>query len=233
MKFTTILTAGILASAAAQAQEAEQPVQQPKYKKNEIGLFINPFGSNNTNGYEVPFGIQYKRWTTPNLGYRIMAGVGGYSTESSTIPELIQKDTLYYKSSGTNMSMLFVGGGLDLQRKFMGKCYLYAAVEMRGGYGKGYTHTSAVRETAMISGNERSYTYQQTAYSSTITSLFLIDATPYLGIKFAFRRLVIGTELSAVATGIMKTSYDNSPAYSNSFFDMGQLQQRFYVNFRF
>lgn len=232
MKFTTLLTAGILASAAAQAQEAEQPVQQPKYKKNEIGLFINPFGSNNTNGYEVPFGIQYKRWTTPNLGYRIIVATGGYGSEYKST-ELIKDDTFYQALTSTNMAMLFVGGGLEMQQRFMGKTYLYAAIEMKGGYGSGYTHTSQVKETARVSTWERSYTYEQTAVSSVNTSLFVLDATPYIGIKFAFRRLLIGTELSAVATGIMQTNYDNGPAYSNSFFDMGQLQQRFYVNFRF
>ncbi len=232
MKFTTMLTAGLLASAAAQAQQAEQPAQQPKYKKNEIGLFVNPFGSNNTNGYEVPFGIQYKRWTTPNLGYRIIVATGGYGSEYKNT-ELIKNDTFYQALTSTNMSMLFVGGGLEMQQRFIGKTYLYAAIEMKGGYGSGYTHTSQVKETARVSAWERSYTYEQTAVSSVNTSLFVLDATPYIGIKFAFRRLLIGTELSAVATGIMQTSYDNSPAYSNSFFDMGQLQQRFYVNFRF
>lgn len=232
MKFTIILTSGILTATMVQAQEIEQPAQQPKYKKNEIGLFINPFGSNNPTGYEVPFGIQYKRWTTPNLGYRIIAAAGGYSDEYKST-ELIKNDTFYQAMTSTNMSMFFAGGGLEMQQRFKGKCYLYAAVEMKAGYGSGYTHTSQVKETAKVSAWERSYTYEQTTVSSVNTSLLVLDATPYVGVKFVFKRLILGTELSAVAAGIMQTNYSGSAAYSNSFFDMGQLQQRFYVNFRF
>ena len=232
MRITGMLATVLLVSAIAQAQEVEPIPTEPKHKKNEIGLFVNPFGSNNPNGYEVPFGIQYKRWTTPNLGYRIIAAAGGYDSEYKST-ELIKNDTFYQAITSTNMAMIFAGGGLEMQQRFIGKCYLYAAVEMKAGYGSGYTHTSQVKETANVSALERSYTYEQETVSSVNTSLLVLDATPYVGIKFVFKRLILGTELSAVAGGIMQTSYSGSAAYSNSFFDMGQLQQRFYLNYRF
>lgn len=232
MKITSFLATALLAATITQAQEEPIPAE-PKNRRNEIGLFINPFSANAANGYEVPAGIQYKRQTTAHLGYRLSVAAGGYLSEKTTAPELIQNDTSYYKSYSTNMSMVFVGAGLDIQHKFKGKCYLYAAIELRGGYGNGYTHISTVKETAMISGDERSYTYEQKAFSSQDASLFVLDSTPYIGTKFVFKRLVIGTELSAVVSGTMVASQATLGNYSNFIFDMGQLQQRFYLNYRF
>lgn len=233
MKITGMVATAILASTITQAQEVEPIPAEPKNRKNEIGLFINPFSGNGNNGYDVPAGIQYKRQTTKHLGYRLSVAVGGYWSEEITTPELIKNDTSYYRSYSTNMSMVFVGAGLDIQQQFKGKCYLYAAVELRGGYGNGYTHFSTIKETAMITGDERSYTYEQKAFMSQESSLFVLDSTPYIGTKFVFKRLVIGTELSAMVSGIMVANQATLGNYNNFVFDMGQLQQRFYINYRF
>ncbi|HEY9178756.1 MAG TPA: hypothetical protein VIN07_13750 [Flavipsychrobacter sp.] len=233
MKITGILAAGILAANITQAQETESITAETRNRKNEIGLFVNPFSGNATSGYDVPAGIQFKRQTTKHLGYRLSVAAGGYWSEQITAPELIKNDTSYYRSYSTNMSMVFVGAGLDIQQQLKGKCYIYAAVELRGGYGNGYTHYSTIKETAMITGDKRSYTYEQTAFMSQDASLFVLDSTPYVGAKFVFKRLVIGTELSALVSGAMVANQATLGNYNSFVFDMGQLQQRFYVNYRF
>ena len=224
-----MIAVAVIVSTLAQAQETESPPIKRQPGKNEIGMFVNPVV--NDHSYEMPFGLQYKRWTTPHLGYRILAGVGGYGSESRAT-ELIKNDTFYWSLTSTNMSMLFAGAGLEVQRRFVGKVYLYAALEFKAGYGQGYTHTSEVRETARVSAWERSYTYEQRAISSTTTSLFVLDTSPYVGAKLNFRRWVIGTEVTALVTGLMKHNHGGYN-YSSLNFDFGQFQQRLYVNYRF
>ncbi len=85
----------------------------------------------------------------------------------------------------------------------------------------------------MITGDERSYTYEQKAFMSQESSLFVLDSTPYIGTKFVFKRLVIGTELSAMVSGMMVANQATLGNYNNFVFDMGELQQRFYINYRF
>lgn len=211
-------------------QEADPAPAKRQPGKNEIGIFINPIANDNA-AYDAPVGLQYKRWTTPNLAYRIMTAVGGYGSEYRST-ELIKDDTLHWSLTSTNMAMLFVGGGLEVQRRFVGKCYLYAAIEMKAGYGSGYTHTSEVTETATVSSWERFYTYEQRGVSSTTTSVFVLDALPYVGAKMNFRRWVVGTEISAIVSGITKIN-QGGLNFSNTSFNFGQLQQRLYVHYRF
>ncbi len=231
MKNNFLILPLVLMTIGTNAQETEALIQKRQPGKNEIGIFVNPL-ENDIYGYEVPFGLQYKRWTTPNLGYRIMVGIAGYSDEYRST-EMIRNDTFYWALTSTNMSMIFVGGGLEMQRRFIGKSYLYAAVEFKGGYGKGYTHTSQVKETAKVSAWERSYTYEQTAVSSITTSVFTLDTTPFIGAKLNFRRWVIGTELAALVAGAMSIKENKGYNYSTLNVDFGQLQQRLYINYRF
>lgn len=201
--------------------------------KNEMGIFIDPFVYEHANGYSVPLGIQYKRWATEHLGYRIIVGFGDYFNDGDRQLLEVKNDTAFSSQTSTSMTMAFLGGGLDMQHKFIGKSYLYAAVEARFGYGSGYTHNTIAKETAYSSQDTNFYYAEYTPNFSYDVTKFVVNISPYIGCKLNLKRLVLGTEISAIVTGITHSAI--SPGFSNTNFDfdIGRFQQRFYISYRF
>lgn len=231
---TTVITMMLsLAAIYATAQTADSISLKRPPGKNEAGLFVNPFSENYTNNYIVAAGLQYKRWTTEHLGYRIVAAVGGYDNYPQDYTNAVKGDTAYRTRMSTSMPMLFVGGGLELQHRFIGNSYLYMAVESKLGYGEGYTHIMLVKEAATSSPNEMSYYEESVGVQSDITRVVTLDMTPFIGTKVNLKRWCIGTELTAFTVGTIREQLVGMPAFDSFTFSAGQLQQRFYLNYRF
>lgn len=240
-RFLSVIIAIVFASCAyAQDTERETPAPKRVPGKNEIGLFAeiisgNSFGNATYNSY---LGLQYKRWAKPDIAYRVMGALGDFNY--NTVPQVIAKngDTVISTQIYSNVPMYFVGGGVEVQRQFYKKVVLYAAIELRGGYGKAQYEKMEITEVNKDIPQTLQYTNNYRAMrpiASGGVSTFALDVTPFIGAKINFKRISLGTEATIVQAGLYTIKYATIPNYSygNSEFSLGNFRQRVYVNFRF
>ncbi|MCB9045331.1 MAG: hypothetical protein H6550_04225 [Chitinophagales bacterium] len=228
-------------SICATAQETTEITSRRQPGKNEIGIFLTPISTygNNSNywgnsEYSGNAGLQYKRWVKPNIAYRIIGALGNYNQNNFFENSEKRGDTLYFRQANTNIPLYFIGGGLEVQRQFYKKVTLYAAVEVRAGYGTGEYEEFLTKmlESQQMSFNPNSY-FGVTRVANSRASAFILDATPFIGGKINFRRICIGTEASVVKVGMEQVHFDNLPDYSIFNVALGSFRQRFYINYRF
>src|SRR5262249_14203436 len=108
--------------------------------------------------------------------------------------------------------------------------YMFAAVELRAGYGSGHIDTSVTRHYPdNTSQPNHPYTESGMGYAGPKANMLFIGFTPAVGIKFQFARIAFGTELSN------PVSYTSSSQISGSQldFDMGRINQRVFLHYRF
>lgn len=235
-----IIIASVLATFSATAQDTEREQATPKRLpgKNEIGLVGEMFsgGYTGNSNYNSHLGIQYKRWAKPNIAYRIMGAIGDYNYHST--PKFVDKkgDTLYHIQTYSSVPMYFVGGGVEVQRHFYKKVTLYAALELRAGYGSGTYDEMLVKE---VQQDITPYLGSTTIHHEVSTlrrgnvSAFILDVAPFIGAKINFRRISLGTEASLVKMGLESVSYAGAPGRGTGNFTMTDFRQRIYVNWRF
>lgn len=235
-----MIAALALATLNATAQDTEIAPEKTKRMpgKNEIGLIGETFGTGHygNSNYSGGLGIQYKRWAKPNIAYRIMGSMGGYNHNS--MPKFVDKkgDTVFQTQTYSNIPMYFVGGGLEVQRHFYKKVTLYAALELRAGYGSGTYDEVLVKEVQNdIIPHMGSSTihHEVSTIARGDVSAFVIDVTPYIGAKINFKRISVGTEATIVKFGMEAVDYSKYQGYSTGNFDMGNFRQRIFVNWRF
>lgn len=236
MRTTAVLAFLLCVTTHLSAKDADT-THSRKYAigKNEIGLFVEPFGNSSPEIYTVPIGIHYKRWTTPNLGYRILIAGGNYSNSTPEDVYKIQNDSTFKRSSSTNISLAFIGLGLEAQKQFTKRLILYAAFETKLGYGEGNQYYYDIVETATNTPFYRTYYYEQKTIASSSATMWAMDITPFIGAKLLVgKRMLLGTELTAFALNATQINYSDFPSsQSLANFSLGQLQQRFYINYRF
>lgn len=198
-----------------------------KYPKNEIGTVgESNFGNEQFGG---PAMIQYKRWVRDNMAYRINAGVGTYNNFIHDGYFGIVGDTILEKQTMQQATVTFGGGGLEMHRHFFKSVYLYAAVDVLAGYGKGKTEDYIVRRVEV---NGQDHTESSLTPGRGNISVFHLNAAPFIGAKIVFNRISFGTEMSAIN---LSYTNKNDNASRTGFVDlnMGFLRQRFFVNYRF
>ena len=235
-----IVIASVLATFSATAQDTEREQVTPKRVpgKNEMGLVAEIFNNGNmgNSNYTSHFGVQYKRWAKPNIGYRVLAAAGNFSYH--TMPRFIDKrgDTVYQTQTFSSTPMYFAGGGVEVQRHFYKKITLYAALELRAGYGSGTYDEVLVKE---VQEELRPYFGASTLHHEVSTirqgdvSAFILDVTPFIGAKLNFKRISLGTEATIVRMGMESVNYSKFADYTTSNFNIGDFRQRIYVNWRF
>lgn len=208
-------------------------------RKHELGVFgqTNPYS--NGNDYMNFAGLQYKTWANEHLGLRFIAAYSDYNYKSSKFYQGTSSDTSVSKWADTHISLGVIGGGIEAQRRFFKRVYLFAAVEMRVGYGNGTIDTSV----------EKAYTYTtpstpqmpSATYSAVYgygagrgnANMFYLGVSPSIGAKLQFSRLCMGIEMQAAELSIKSIKYDNAPSYGVTDFQLGNISHRFFVNFRF
>ncbi len=199
-----------------------------KYPKNEIGLASETnFGNEEFGG---PGMVQYKRWVRENMAYRVNAGVGTYHHFILDGYFGIVGDTVLEKQTREQATMAFAGGGVEMQRHFYKRVYLYAAIDVLAGYGQGKTEDYIVRKVEINGQDHR----ESTLVSGTgNVSVFHLNLAPFIGAKVVFNRISFGTEISAI--NLSYTSKTTSFGYKSSIGDMnmGFLRQRFFIHYRF
>ncbi len=236
---TVLLIGGISINATAQENTEAIPKKVPG--KNEIGVFAEPISTSGNNysynyssGYSGNIGLQYKRWAKPNIAYRIMGAIGSYNQNSLIDDSKRAGDTLIAQYSGTDVPMYFVGAGVEVQRHFYRKVTLYAAIELKAGYGNGYYDEFETRSLeSQQSGYHPDYYYDIKHLRSERATAFIADVSPFIGAKLNFRRITLGTELSVIKLGVESLAFEQRPGYGLTNVAVGDFRQRLYVNYRF
>ena len=136
----------------------------PKQRKNEIGILATmPVNSSTGTGSESYGGLQYKRWVKPDfMAYRANIGYGEYLNHSDGI-QYRNGDTVFNILSATQLPAIFVGMGIEIQRHFYKRVYMYAAIDLYGGYASGKTNEALDIE---VFNNDVSTYRNQTMLSS-------------------------------------------------------------------
>lgn len=230
MRKNTLL---ILATLVANLSFGQEELILPANPTREIGLFgENVFTSTQSDIYGR-VGIQYKNEFRENKLYRLMAGYGNYEYTSRKSYTKMVGDTLFSTQLHADVPMFFIGGGFEMQRHFYKRLHLYAAVELNAGYGKGTYNDLLIKEKNENQVLEEHYLFVSSTASGPV-STFALNATPFIGAKFIWNRLILGSELSLVRSSWQSVTFANAITESNMTFDLGSsVRQRIYLNYRF
>lgn len=209
------------------AQEANP---KHKTKVNELGLgFRFPAQtSTDRNGVE----LLYKRWFRPWQAYRISAGFNNEDLRSAVWYRAVNSQVIKTEEGGRN-HFAFISGGLEAQRQFYKRVYLYAATDLRLMYGKGRNYSKmytlndslGITHADLIPGSTSSYA----------TTNFRGELVGSLGAKINFPRISCGFEVyNAVMSYSGTTSSLRSVNNTNLFdFNLGAISNRAFVTWRF
>ncbi len=224
---TALIAIILLTGSSSFAQDNTDILLLKKYPKNETGLVSETnFGNEEYGG---PGMIQYKRWVRENMAYRANAGVGTYHNFILDGYFGIIGDTILEKQTREQVTMAFAGAGLEMQRHFYKRVYLYAAVDLLAGYGQGKTEDYIVRKVEV---NGQDHRESSPTPGRGNISLFHMNLAPFVGAKIVFNRISFGTEISAINMSYTHKS-DNFGRSSVVDMNMGYLRQRFFINYRF
>jgi len=218
----------MMAALPAFAQEHKETsiLTTPRERMQEIGIFNQLYpGDQGVN----MLGLQYTRWKNEHSGIRFIASYGSYQSFSSPI-QVIIPDTVVMRKSTTKINLGIIGAGLTKQYHVNKNLYLFATVELKGGYGSGSVDTTAVKQYI---DNEGAKEVAGNLFHDQNVSMLYVAVTPAIGFKFQGRRLSAAIEILPMEMNYTSRHYTRSP--SNSLFDLsaGILQQRLSVNYRF
>ena len=236
MRTLAVTAALVLCSATTFAQLTEKVTKKEKApiqhreSKNEGGLLLQTDLGGNNNSNLAIFGLQYNRWVTPNVGYRIIAGYGNYQYSGNTNTFAPHPDTIITKQQVMNFNLPLVGFGLVAQRHFYRRVFLYAAVEVKGMYNKGDADT--IVRTTYKQGSPTSSEEFTWVDDNKSASILMINMTASVGAKLQYSKWSFGAELLPVQLGYQGIRYDKR---NNSVgdFSLGSFSQRMFLNYRF
>lgn len=209
---------------------------KPTFKKNEIGLTaeLDVFRSpNSSTAFQA---IQYKHWKNEHFGARFLLGRRDYYDNASWRASYqVSNDTIISRTPITNGGVGIAGIGLEAQRQFYKRVYLFAAVEAKFGYGKATIDTIVERS---IENNTNRYLSPPPPTATpgrpaNNTDVYYASLVPTFGAKFQFNRISFGSEM---ALNLLNYSYVNNkvtPGVGTLDFDLGRLNPRFFIQYRF
>jgi hypothetical protein len=203
---------------------------QETTKYNELGLIGETNISGNASGQTSLAGIQFKHFGKKNIGYRVFAGYGEAQEYNFSNIYFSAGDTSVEKHSSLTVNMPMVGLGIEGQHPLYKHVYMFAAFELRLGYGSGSIDTSITRHYPDLDPNHgNTYIESGTGNRGPKANMLLVGLAPSVGIKFRFGKIVFGTEFSNLS------SYRGSSGTigSNFDFDLGRINQRLFLNYSF
>jgi len=222
---SVLLSSLLLCSANLYAQEQQLP-----QRSSEIGLMVDFNLTGNYTGPTSLAGVQYKHFGKKNIGYRVFAGFGSVQNSDYYNSYSSAGDTSIERRSSMQVSMPMVGGGIEGQHPLYKHVYMYAAMELRAGYGSGHIDTVDTRPFPSAAGQQPGvYTEAADVSRGPKANMFFLGFTPAVGIKFQFSRIAFGTELS---NPVCYTGSNQLPG-SQFDFDMGRINQRVFLHYRF
>lgn len=202
---------------------------QPNAAKSlmqEIGIF-GQTETNNVNGSMGMAGLQYKHWHNEHLGFRVIGAFAQYSASGSEI-QSISGDTSVTKQQHYDINLPILGVGIEAQRHFYKRIYLFAAAELKGGYGNGNADTLLSKSVGHSSNNIR--TYDRAGQRDA--SLLYVGITASVGAKVQWNRLCVGLEILPVGMAYTKID-DGFNRGGITDFSLGNFSQRLFLHYRF
>lgn len=230
MRSTTFALSMLCFALNVHAQNDTEQQQPLKQRKNEIGILIE---APTHTLYGGASGFQYKHWIKPNFGYHLSATTGAYNYNSDA--QFVDKsgDTVRYNQTNTFVPLGYIGWGVQIQRQFFGKIYLYAALESRIGYGKGRIDEFSITEVTVVQDSFRSFNGSTVPLSSENISILTVDFAPFIGARLPFKRFCLGAEITAIRSGTAHYNYASYRDYSIAIAEFNDLRQRLYLSYRF
>ncbi len=221
---------------SAQENEADDIItldEQTKFRKNEIGLVTQiHFGYENYPG-GILIGGNYKRRVNQMLSYRVLGGFTPYQNFKESGITSIKEDTVYRNFYSTDIKAGFLGVGLEVQRKFHKRVYMYAALELLGGYGSGleYKGTRATK----YDDNEPFFIPNTKIPDSEKSKIAFLNFHPAVGSKIVFKRINFGLEVTVLkfSNQMSKLESNNSWAFSGDFNLLSSSTFRTFINYSF
>ena len=172
-------------------------------------------------------GVHYKKMENERKGFRIIAGYSGYNEFRRPFSVSSLGDTTIESYTRTNINLAIVGGGVEMQRHFYKRIYLFAAMELRGGYGTGNQDTLQQR----LSGTGTPYMPEVHGGSGNASMLY-VGFMPSIGAKLQFKRLTIGLEFSGVEASFRKITVAGGPNFGTSDMSLGTFTHRLFLNYK-
>ncbi|MCB0698677.1 MAG: hypothetical protein H6551_00965 [Chitinophagales bacterium] len=220
-----------------QASIKEQVDKPEKIRRNELGLTaeMDVFsGWNTTTAFQA---IQYKRWKNEHFGARFLLGRKDYySNNDFAASYQINGDTVVTLKPVTSGSVAIIGAGLEGQRQFYKRVHLFAAVEVKCGYGRGSIDTFT--ERALQSDPDKilpppPHAPIVTGKSPASTDIYHISLVPTFGGKIQFKRICFGSEMALNFLNYTNIRHPNKHAIGHLDFDLGTINPRVFVHYRF
>jgi len=210
----------------AYAQDAEKPAARAFHR--ELGIFGQTSISGNDDHSLGLVGLQFKHWRSKHLGFRAIAAYGDY-TSSSGDRTTVLGDTVLTRQRRTDIGLAVLGFGLEAQRHFYKRVHLFAALELKGGYGTGSEYNWEQKSSGQ--GDSIIYQLGQNVDAHDV-SLTYIGMTASVGAKIQWARICLGIELFPV-----NMTYRNMDRSANSVgvadLNLGTFSQRIFLHYRF
>ena len=196
-----------------------------KAYNRELGIFAQTEGNGGNQSMGMA-GLQYKQWHTEHLGFRVIAAFAQYSSSGSAV-QSISGDTVVSRQEQLNFNLPVLGFGIEAQRHFYKKVYLFAAAELKGGYGSG-SADSAVSISSGI-GSTRWHLGQNVGHRDA--DLLYVGLTASVGAKIQWSRICLGLEILPVHMGY--TNIDDGTSRGGiTDLSLGEFSQRFFLHWR-
>lgn len=232
MQKNLLIILSALATISVQAQEI--PVPHSKTFSNEAGIFVQQnFTSTNADDIFMA-GIQVKKWHNSHYGIRALAAYGNYSNTgilSTNRYTIIAPDTLVEKYHSTAINMGMIGVGVEAQRVFYKSIVLFAAMELRGGYGTGKLKEQIV--TRYYTPDDQYENWKTTGTKDA--NLIYIAAAPVIGAKVQLRHINFGLEMTGINMSYKGLNVEGSPkdSYGIADLNIGDFTHRIFIHYRF
>jgi hypothetical protein len=231
MKITVLALSFVFTSSSLSAQEVTSEKQiSPKIKSREVGAFVQyNLGPASSQGDLNLTGLQYSKWITPTKGYRFSVSYGHYKSREQA-ETYAKSDTAVQVSHISQADLLVIGGAWQVQRKFYKRLYLFAALEMKAGYGSRELDTITTKYYTFKNG--RGQDGFNTGWGSKNNMLYA-DLAPSVGAKLQFNRISIGTEFVFDLASYNSGTYPDGTGMSVFNLNLGKTSSRLFVNYRF
>jgi hypothetical protein len=202
-------------------------------RTNEAGLFGQSVATGGYNSFLSLGGVQYKKWLRPNVGIRAILAHGNYiSFQYSPTAISVKGDTIINENLRTRVNMGFAGVGVEAQRHFYKRVHLFAGLELKGGYGSGYTDTVYEKQYKESGHTTYSKDIRDIRSGTPDVNMTYLGFSPSIGARLQWSRISIGAEIFPAE--ISYTGINTSGVKTSQFdFNMGELKQRIFIHYRF
>lgn len=204
-----------------------------KEKKTELGVLGQIFNGSREFRGQALMGFQFKRWVKPDIAFRVIAAYNPYNySQRPFVKERYSTDSLKIQYSRISVDMIALGFGIEVQRQFYKRVFLFAGLELLAGYGTGTTSNFS----KIVPVEDIYYNYigsinpdfEETFYRKSYARVL-----PGVGAKIVFNKINFGLEAQFASIGIDSEKNGGRRATMPNIDLLGNMAYRFHVDYRF